>query len=90
MAAPGLSSAQPSPLEAGEEPRTKTAMVLEYEARRCHICRCPQPAFGFGPPLTRPGQELWACGLHRATVEAMLAPASRLSRDVSGQPSLLR
>ena len=25
-----------------------------YEARRCHICQCKYPSFGFGPPCGRP------------------------------------
>ena len=46
--------------------------VLTYEARRCHVCDAPQPAFGFGPPLTRKGHDIWAFGLHRADVERLL------------------
>ena len=26
----------------------------EYEARRCHVCQCRYPPFGFGPPLIAP------------------------------------
>ena len=48
-------------------------LLREYEARCCHVCQCRHPPFGFGPPLTRPGDDLWACSEHRAAVDAMLA-----------------
>ena len=47
--------------------------VREYDARRCHVCRCKHPPFGFGPPLTRPGLTLWACHDHRAEMHRKLA-----------------
>jgi hypothetical protein len=50
--------------------RTKQAMRDEYEARRCCICQCRHPGFGFGPPMTR--ETIWACGKHQAEVEAKL------------------
>jgi hypothetical protein len=46
----------------------------EQECRRCHICQCSHPPFGFGPPLTR--EMIWACRVHRAEVEAMLQQRS--------------
>jgi hypothetical protein len=52
-------------------PKVKETLMREYEARRCHICDCRYPSFGFGPPLTR-GTVLWACRIHRAEVEAVL------------------
>lgn len=89
MAALGPSTALVDPFRAGEETGAKPAMVLEYEARRCQACRCPQPAFGFGPPLTHPGQELWACSQHREVVEALLSPRKPRGLDVVGTPTLL-
>jgi hypothetical protein len=41
------------------DPASPPDAVREYEARRCHICQARHPAFGFGPPLTRPGMVLW-------------------------------
>lgn len=46
--------------------------ILAYEARRCHVCDAPHPSFGFGPPLTRKGHDVWACSLHRAEVKRLL------------------
>ena len=46
--------------------------MREHEARRCHVCRCTYPSFGFGPPLTPRGVVLWACGTHRAEVDRSL------------------
>ncbi len=46
--------------------------VQEIEARRCHICDCKNPNFGFGPPLRWPEQTLWACGRHRLDVERLV------------------
>ena len=48
--------------------------VQDFEARRCHVCGCRFPAFGFGPPLTRKDQAVWACFAHRAEVQHTLAP----------------
>jgi len=49
---------------------TKEALLHDYGARRCCICQCPHPSFGFGPPMTR--ETLWACGAHQSEVEARL------------------
>lgn len=63
--------------------------VLEYEARRCHVCRARHPSFGFGPPLTRAGHVLWACGAHRAAVDSVLAGPPRACAATERQPALL-
>ena len=78
------------PLEGWEQQATPTTnpTVLACEARRCHVCSRGRPAFGFGPPLTKSGQELWACGLHRAEVERMLRERNQMSA-VGGQLPLL-
>lgn len=47
--------------------------IADYERRRCAIFGARYPAFGFGPPLTRPGAELWACGPDRHELAARLA-----------------
>lgn len=82
-------AARPEPFETDEGRRRKPAFVTEYGARRCRVCRCSQPAFGFGPPLTRPDQQVWACGRHRAAVEAMLTPGKAPPPGGSEQQSLL-
>ena len=46
--------------------------VQDFEARRCHVCDRRFPAFGFGPPLTRKDQTVWACLAHRTEVERTL------------------
>ena len=48
--------------------------VEEYEQRRCVVCGAKYPSFGFGPPLTRPGIMLWACGDHREELVRQLRP----------------
>ncbi len=43
------------------------------ETHRCHICGAPNAVFGFGPPLTQRGRDLWACNLaHRDRINRML------------------
>ena len=65
---------------------SQSATMREYEARRCHICQCKYPSFGFGPPLTRPGLVLWACGAHREQVDRSLtSTATKL--EEKPQPS---
>jgi hypothetical protein len=44
----------------------------EYEARRCHVCQCRYPPFGFGPPLIQTGHTLWACMTHRDEMDRLL------------------
>ena len=51
--------------------------VEEYERRRCVICGAKYPSFGFGPPLTRPGIMLWACGDHRKELDRQLRPENQ-------------
>ena len=57
----------------GEIGERRSPMLREYEARRCHVCQARHPSFGFGPPLTRKGHTLWACGTHRDEVHGMLS-----------------
>lgn len=72
-----------------DAPRSPDAM-LEYGARRCHICQARHPLFGFGPPLTRPGKVLWACSAHREAVDRLLAGGpQRPAALVVRQPGLL-
>ena len=51
------------PEDRAEQPRSTAVQV--YGARRCHICQGPFSPYGFGPPMTRPGAELWTCPAHR-------------------------
>jgi len=48
-----------------------TASMAEYDRRRCVVCGCRHPSFGFGPPLHSKGT-IWACGAHRTEVERQL------------------
>ena len=73
--------------EARPEPPQHPA-IKEYEARRCHICQCKYPAFGFGPPLTRPGVTLWACGAHHPVLDDQLRGGT-VKPAQNKQPSLL-
>jgi hypothetical protein len=79
-------------ISAGSPPETAPPVpgtVAEYERRRCAICGARYPGFGFGPPMTRRGTILWACGPHRHELEARLAgPTPDASPDVL-QKSLL-
>lgn len=43
------------------------AYLAEVDGRRCAVCGCQGPAFGFGPPLV-PAQ-IWACRAHRLEVD---------------------
>jgi hypothetical protein len=63
--------------------------VAEYEQRRCAICGARYPGFGFGPPLTRRGGELWACAAHRHELEARLRSPSAEQGSDAPQTSLL-
>ncbi len=59
--------------------------MREYDARRCHICQCRFPPFGFGLPLT--GRTLWACMPHRDEVDRLVS--GKAPRPIEqGQPSL--
>ena len=56
--------------------------VEEYERRRCAVCGAKYPPFGFGPPLTRPGIMLWACGEHRKELDRQLRPEDPPSPEI--------
>jgi hypothetical protein len=66
MEVPPISDTPP----AGASPTT--GLFEDYEQRRCAICGAKYPCFGFGPPLTRPGITLWACGDHREELDRHL------------------
>ena len=66
----------------------RSPAVLAYEARRCRICGCRHPGFGFEPPLARQEQELWACGPHRAEVERQLGGGCQKAFTESQMPLL--
>lgn len=53
---------------------SQSEFMREYDSRRCHICGCRHPSFGFGAPLTKPGHTIWACLAHRAQVDRLLSP----------------
>jgi hypothetical protein len=59
--------------------------MREYEARRCHICQCRFPPFGFGLPLT--GRTLWACMPHRDEVDRLVSGKAP-QPIVQGRPTL--
>ena len=61
----------------------------EYETRRCAICGAKYPCFGFGPPMTRPGVTIWACGRDRGEVEKRLRTHSATPPSDASQPALL-
>jgi hypothetical protein len=61
----------------------KIAVMRDYEARRCCVCNCRHPSFGFGPPMTR--EPVWACGAHHAEVEARLLAGVKPRRSEAGQ-----
>ena len=71
-----------------------TAAMAEYEARRCIVCDCRHPSFGFGPPLHSNSKgTIWACGTHRAEVDrrCRVVLAREIvcrERDAPLQPSL--
>jgi len=74
-----------SPPEAINPP---SKAMREYEARRCRICGARYPAFGFGAPLTRTAQTVWACGAHRAELDRMLRQGTAIPAERT-QPKLL-
>jgi hypothetical protein len=55
-----------------DQPAGAAGTLKEYETRRCHLCGCRHPSFGFGPPLVPAGRTLWACLAHRHEVDLML------------------
>ena len=56
------------------------AMMREYEARRCHLCHCKYPSFGFGSPLKAGGPTIWSCLAHRDEVD-------RIARGAGAAPA---
>ncbi len=73
----GIDDSFPTPPAAAADPQA---------THRCSICGAENAVFGFGPPLTPKGRELWACNLaHRDQIDRMLtlsaskpaAPAQR-------------
>lgn len=56
------------------------AMMRQYEARRCRICQCKYPSFGFGSPLKAGGPTIWSCLAHRDEVD-------RIARGVGVAPA---
>jgi hypothetical protein len=59
--------------DSGAEVPPSKAM-REYETRRCHVCQGRCPPFGFGPPLTRPDQTIWACVTQWADIDRPVDP----------------
>jgi hypothetical protein len=59
-----------------DTPQSET--MREYEARRCHVCGCKYPSFGFGPPLQTSGRVIWSCGAHHAEVDRIVSGATTL------------
>jgi hypothetical protein len=65
-----------------------TAPSDPLETHRCHICGAANAVFGFGPPLTPRGRDLWACDLaHRDQLDRMLTltastPDAPLQRQI--------
>ncbi len=57
---------------ANTERSADSAAMQEYDARRCHLCQCRHPSFGFGPPLQTGGRVLWSCLAHRDAVERLI------------------
>lgn len=71
-----------------DSPNSSSSPLEEYEARRYDVCGARYPCFGFGPPLTRPGGELWACSAHRTELAQRLSCSPQRSDDPR-QASLL-
>jgi hypothetical protein len=71
-----------------EQTEPRSAAMIEYDARRCHVCHANRPPFGFGPPLTAAGRQVWACVEHRETVNLMLTEVRRPT-DEHQQSTLL-
>ncbi len=66
--------------EANKSATPSQAMMREYESRRCHICQCKYPSFGFGSPLKAGGPTIWSCLAHRDEVD-------RIARGVGVAPA---
>ena len=74
--------------EARPPQSSQNPTIREYEARRCHVCRCKYPPFGFGPPLTPLGARLWACSAHYQDVRQLLR-GTAVKPAEKEQPSFL-
>ncbi len=61
--------------------QTLVRMMSDIDRRRCQICSCKNPHFGFGPPLTRKGRPIWACFQHYRQVEDMLCSGTAAQDD---------
>ena len=66
----------------------QSELIREYELRRCNICQCRYPSFGFVPPMTNLGRAIWACLTHRGEVERRLSLSQTLAMADS-EPRLL-
>jgi hypothetical protein len=71
--------------EASPSTPPQSEVMREYEARRCHICQCKCPPFGFGPPLATAGRVIWSCLAHRDEVDritngATISPTNQAPR----------
>ena len=73
------------PETAQPEPQ-RDAVAQAYNTRFCDVCQRKYPPFGFGPPLTRPGQTIWACQPHQEDVYGALSGGNSLSGGTQAQP----
>lgn len=62
------------------------ACLQAYEARRCAACCDRHPSFGFGPPLSRDGTTVWACGEHREAVDRQMTRHGRFDPVAVAEP----
>ena len=67
------------PNDRAEQPRNEADE--SYKARRCYSCQGPFAPYGFGPPMTRPGGELWACPNHKDELRQALSTQSERRTD---------
>ena len=72
MGRPATSAEDGWDAPAQQPTRETPGSVQDFEARRCHVRGSRFPAFGFGPPLTRKDQVVWACLAHRIEVQHTL------------------
>ena len=76
------------PSDLDEPDASDHPIVRDYDARRCHVCQCRHPSFGFGPPITPLGVALWACAAHREAVGVALKGSAPEAATLDSQPSL--
>jgi hypothetical protein len=67
---------------------TIAASTISAGSQICHHCGAENAPFGFGPPLSPRGRELWACVHHRDQVAALLTPTME-NREATLQPRML-